>query len=247
MAKRFTDTGIGRKAWFRKLSPKMKCVWRFLCDECESDGVFSIDEEALEFYLGDAVSLQEILSAFNCDGETRIKQIGINKIWITGFIAFQYGELSEQCKPHCKVISDLKKHSLWKEYVKGFQTLEDKEEDKEEEKEGGVGENPHKQKLDFNAIYQKYPLKEGKAKGIEKCKAQIKNHDDYVLLAKAIDAYKLKKKGVEPKFLQHFSTFMENGAWRDWLDPETGTSESAKPKTTAERMAEFEAQKAKSA
>ena len=138
--KRFTDTKLGRRAWFRKLSPRLKCAWRFLCDECDEAGVWSIDEEALEFHVGERVPLADILIALNSDDEVRVRVLGNDKLFLPGFIAFQYGTLSEDCKPHQKVISRLKTLTLWKGYAKGLLTHkeEEEEEDKEEE-EGGVG------------------------------------------------------------------------------------------------------------
>ncbi len=166
--KRFTETTINRKAWFRKLSPEMKCVWRFLCDECDSIGLWSIDMDSLEFHIGAKFNLSEIIKAFNSDKE-RLRLFD-DKILLLGFIEFQYGKLSPSCKPHVSVIQKLKSANLWIPYTKGLETLEEKEEDKDKEQEkekekerGGVGEiqksNPpkrlsasEKQDLHFNPV-----------------------------------------------------------------------------------------------
>lgn len=227
--KRFVDTALGRKAWFRKLSPSYKCAWRFLCDECDCAGAWSIDMDSMTFHVGEEIDLNLLIDALNSDGEERVRLLGVDKLWLTGFVDFQYGSLSESCKPHLRVISRLKELTLWKGYAKGFQTLEeeeedkDKEEDKEKEEEE---EKPLKLKFDFEALYQKYPRKLGKQKGIEKCKAQIKTPEEFEALSKAIDQYvfHLRSKGTEEKFIKHFDSFMT--IWRDWLDPATGQSES---------------------
>ena len=52
VAKRFVDTVLGRKAWFRKLSPRLKCAWRFLTEECDQVGIWSIDLDSMEFHIG---------------------------------------------------------------------------------------------------------------------------------------------------------------------------------------------------
>jgi hypothetical protein len=77
--------------------------------------------------------------------------------------------------------------------------------------------------FDFEAVYKKYPRKEGKAQGMKVCKAQIRSQDDYNLLSRAVERYAehVSKNGTEAKFIKHFSTFMNS--WRDWLDPDTGT------------------------
>ena len=67
----------------------------------------------------------------------RLEVLSDGKIWITGFVSFQYGELSEQCKPHLAVIKRLKATGLWervgKGLAKGSPTLQEKEKDKEKE------------------------------------------------------------------------------------------------------------------
>ncbi len=84
--------------------------------------------------------------------------------------------------------------------------------------------------FDFESLYQKYPKKIGKAKGVAKCRAEITTQEDFDLLATAIERYRshCKAKGIEEQFIKHFSTFM--GSWREWLDPVTGTSESFEKK-----------------
>lgn len=86
----------------------------------------------------------EILSI---DGGTQFEKLPNGKIFVAGFCDFQYGQLSEDCKPHRPVIQKLKKQGLYervlKGYQKGFQTLQEKDKDKEEEtvKDFGKSEN----------------------------------------------------------------------------------------------------------
>ena len=77
---------------------------------------------------------------------------------------------------------------------------------------------------DFETLYVKYPRKEGKAKGILACKAQIQSLEDMAALSAAIERYAehVKRNATEPRYIKHFSTFMSS--WRDWLDPEAGTA-----------------------
>lgn len=153
MAKRFRDTKLSREAWFRRLKPAFKCVWDFLCDECDEAGIWSIDLDALEFFIGEPINLDEFLSVVNKD-KVRLEMFGADKIWITGFVEFQYGQLSESCVPHKKIILLLKKYGLL-DRVPGrvgyrvSDTLQEKkrqeeDKDKEEEKDLGKSENPLK-------------------------------------------------------------------------------------------------------
>ena len=77
-------------------------------------------------------------------------------------------------------------------------------------------------KFDFDALYQKYPKKLGKKRGLDICSRQIKIRDDYELLKTAIENYKkhCEANETEFRFIKQFDTFM--GSWRDWLDPDVG-------------------------
>lgn len=109
--KRFRDTKLSREAWYRKLKPAFKCTWDFLCDECDEAGMWSIDLDALNFFLGEEIDFNAFLTAVNSD-KVRVEKYSTDKIWITGFVEFQYGELSEKCIPHKKIISLLLKYEL---------------------------------------------------------------------------------------------------------------------------------------
>lgn len=78
--------------------------------------------------------------------------------------------------------------------------------------------------FNFDLIYQEYPRKIGKKKGIEKCKAIIKTQKDFEKVLAAVKKY--AKHCVEQKFeaqyIKHFSTFM--ASWEDWVDSEIGTT-----------------------
>lgn len=43
MSKRFTETEKWRDPWFRKLSPLQKCLFAYLCDNCNNAGFIEID------------------------------------------------------------------------------------------------------------------------------------------------------------------------------------------------------------
>jgi hypothetical protein len=135
--KRFTDTAIWQDEWFMNLSPDYKLAFMYIKDNCDCAGVYKPNKRLSEMMIGMSIDWEDFLN--ECG--TRVKVIQGGYWWITRFIEFQYGTLSENCKPHLKVIETLKKYNLYKGYTKGMHTLEekekekDKEEDKEEEKE----------------------------------------------------------------------------------------------------------------
>lgn len=75
---------------------------------------------------------------------------------------------------------------------------------------------------DFDSLYNKYPKKEGKSRGMFLCRTQIKTPKDFNDLSTAIDRYNknLQEKRTEPKYIKQFSTFM--ASWKDWLEPDAG-------------------------
>ena len=112
MAKRFTDTNIWDKAWFRKLPPRIKETWRYLCDKCDHAVIWEIDMEALVFNIGEQVSFEEIMEILG----SRLNHFCNEKIFIPGFIDFQYKcsveTLNPKNKVHKSAIERLKKHGL---------------------------------------------------------------------------------------------------------------------------------------
>ncbi|MFA5135562.1 MAG: hypothetical protein WC505_07300 [Patescibacteria group bacterium] len=110
--KRFTETAKWNSSWFRKLSPEFKCFWQYICDTCDAAGVWDVDIALAEFVIG--CHLDGALDAFNSSpAEQRIFVFDGGTKWlITKFIRFQYGSLSNDCKPHKKVIKLIEKHGV---------------------------------------------------------------------------------------------------------------------------------------
>ena len=89
-------------------------------------------------------------------------------------------------------------------------------------KKEGKKERINNAHLDFETLYQKYPRKIGKKKGIDICLRKIKTQSDFEKLDQAIKNYSeyCDNHQTDKKFIKHFSTFM--GSWEDWI----GVSES---------------------
>lgn len=133
MAKRFTDTNIWDKAWFRKLPPRLKETWRYLCDKCDHAGIWEIDIEALVFNVGESVTMEEIQSYFG----DRVKPLDDEKIFLPSFIPFQYKcdpeNLNPENKVHKSVIRILEKYGVCKPLASPLKGVKDKDKDKDKE------------------------------------------------------------------------------------------------------------------
>ena len=68
--------------------------------------------------------------------------------------------------------------------------------------------------FDFEAVYALYPRKEGRKKGLQRCRSQIKTREKYDALLRAVKNYSAKV--TDPQYLKHFDSFM--GCWEDYAD-----------------------------
>jgi hypothetical protein len=132
--KRFTDTELFDKEWYMNLSCRLKCVVRYLFDKCDNAGVWTPNYTLAAVYVGEAFTEDEILKI---DGGEQFEKFG-EKIFVKGFIDFQYGELSENCNPHKQIIKKLIKYGLWENQKLRVpervpDTLKEKDQDKEKE------------------------------------------------------------------------------------------------------------------
>lgn len=189
MAKRFTETNKWDKPWFRKLGSQGRDIWNWLHDRCEAAGIWEIDLDRMSFELGFEITLPKVLEVMK-----GAKEIGDNKLFFPGFIQFQYGHLSDDCKPHQPIIRRLKSLNLWKGYVKGLQTLEEKEKEKETEKD----KEKDPQKLSPTHLFDLWNKNRGslpKADDFtdprkEKARAQLKKYPDPTHWLMALEKFK---------------------------------------------------------
>jgi hypothetical protein len=150
--KRFTETAKWDDPWFRRLRPEVKLLWQWILDRCDNAGVIDPDLELASFQIG----FEYPSDALSSLGD-RVVQLDCGKWFIPKFIAFQYGQLSADCKAHKPIFASIEKHSLErvsKGYPKGIHTLQEKEketvQEKEPEKEAifnGTGREPRRPTL----------------------------------------------------------------------------------------------------
>lgn len=117
MAKRFADTNKYKKPFLRLLPGPYKLLWDFLCLDCDHAGIWIVDFEIAQMYIGPdmQVSKAEALRLFNSD-ESRVIEIEGGKKWfLPSFIEFQYGnQLVTKNRMHVPIITRLTKYDLFK-------------------------------------------------------------------------------------------------------------------------------------
>lgn len=103
--------------------------------------------------------------------------------------------------------------------------------------QNNIDQNSNDESLNIDSVYEIYPRKIGKTKGVQKLRNQLKNENDLDLFRTAVLNYKkfIEKNKTESKFIKHFSTFV--GEWRDWIDSSIA-NEPAKKKFENERVGE---------
>ncbi len=131
MAKRFTDTELYDKEWFQLLSPEIKCLWEFIRCKCDCAGIWKPNKRLAEFSIGSKIDWETALKKLS----EQIEVIQEGRWWIKEFCRFQYGTLSENCKPHIPVIFTLNRYGLYDRVVKGLAKGMDNQQDKEKEKD----------------------------------------------------------------------------------------------------------------
>ena len=136
MSKRFVDTELWQKEWFQNLSLRHKILIKYIFENCDCAGVWNGNFRMASFIIGEKVTIDDLKEINNFKYQFEILENG--NIFVPDFIKFQYGTLSENCKPHKPVIEKLKKYNLYERVCKGFpkgiETLEEKEQEKEKEK-----------------------------------------------------------------------------------------------------------------
>jgi hypothetical protein len=135
MKKRFTDADKWDDEWFRDLSPKGKVAWEFLRDRCDLAGFWKRDFKLMNFLTNDVYDPEETLKEIN-KGKKRVRDHG--SYWeIVDFIQFQYGELTQNCRPHRAVFQLLEKYRK-KGYQKGIDRDKDKTRQRQDKTGGGA-------------------------------------------------------------------------------------------------------------
>lgn len=121
MSKRFFDTGVFKKPWFRRLSAEEKAAWFYIQAECDNVGVWDADTDVAEFVIGGSLDWDSF--ATKCNGNLHILPNG--KWWLVDYCIFQHPDMVEDSKSNAiqSYIKLLKKHGLWEAYMARISTL----------------------------------------------------------------------------------------------------------------------------
>lgn len=211
LMKRFTETTKWDDPWFMNLSPTAKLLWFYLLDHCDNAGVVDPNMKLMSLQLGETVQEEHFLELGD-----RLQTLPNRKLHIPKFVGFQFGKLGLSSKVHVSVLNLLGSHqikypfsedTLPNGYVKGINTLQEKEKEKEKEPEGVQGE-------DFSErIYQAYPLKVGKPAALKAIRKALTKETPEALL-KATVAFCAARNG-NLDFCPHPSTWFNQERWKD--------------------------------
>jgi len=122
MFKRFTDCEKWDDPWYRNLPPPYKLLWQFMCDRCDNAGVWKVDFDAAQFFIGAPVH-EEALKYF----KDRVHILDPGYWLITKFVDFQFGALSGESPLHRSVLSLIEKHRVSLPYPKPSARVQVKE------------------------------------------------------------------------------------------------------------------------
>ena len=149
MAKRFIDTEIWKKKWFRELNPAQKSFYFYLISNCDYAGIYEVDFDAAKFFIGGDIELNIENIKASLSEELEIHEISDKKWLILGFLKLQYPAGLNSVKPVIvsirKRLSDLQLSIIVnKRFGNDFLTIEKplnnnsltiKEKDKDSEKD----------------------------------------------------------------------------------------------------------------
>ena len=234
MAKRFTDTEKYKKPFIRSLPGAYKLFWDYLYHECNHAGIWIVDFEIAQIYLGSdiPVNKDEALKLFNAD-EQRITELSNGKKWfIKPFIQFQYGELNPENRAHNSVIQLLKQEGLYdtnKGLIRGLQGRKDKDKVKDMDKDKDARDK-------IEVLYQAYPRKVAPKKAKEKIEIALRDND-YEYLKQKVELYAKSINGTDKQFVPHPATWFHQERFND--DPKEWISQKKETETQTQSRYEY--------
>jgi hypothetical protein len=207
MAKRFTDSEKYKKPFHRGLQGAYKLLWDFICHDCDHAGIWHIDFEIAQIYIGSDMPVNETdaLKYFN-EGEKRIEILPGGKWFIRPFIEFQYGTLNPDNRVHLSILNILKKNKI-KPLISPLLGVKDKDKDKDKEKD----------KAKFNDFWEVYPKKKSKGQAETTWNKLSPDNDLLTLILTALETARksedwLKENG---KYIPYPSSWLNAKGWED--------------------------------
>ena len=185
MAKRYIDTKIWDKAWFRRLKVEVKGVWLYLITKCDHAGILDFDYDSFNFHLCVDHSEEMYLEIFKqFEGRVLLYEDQA-KIWVKTFIDYQYGGLSTlnpNVRPQKAVIDRLTNQGLLDPNTMIYsQSTETPNKNKLDKAQQVLEDYKPKLKKDFNDIVD---VEEEVEKMIDWLKQSGKSYKDYEAFAR---------------------------------------------------------------
>lgn len=117
MAKRYIESKIWHKEWFRSLSPDKKCIWIYLITQCDHAGIIDFSVPSFNFHINSVrqKTYNDLYSDLQVFGDRLVIYEDGTKIWVKTFIDFQYGGLEKlqmNVRPQKAVIERLHQQGL---------------------------------------------------------------------------------------------------------------------------------------
>lgn len=141
--KRFTETSKWSDPWFMDLPGKWKLLWLYLLDSCDNAGVWQPNIRLASVQIGEPFEAAEAMRIF----AGRVEMLPSGKWHVSKFVSYQYGELSEACRPHKQVLELRIAHGLdrvSKGYPYPSNRVQDK--DKDQDKDQDKDREPKKRR-----------------------------------------------------------------------------------------------------
>lgn len=229
MAKRFIDTEIWKKSWFRRLDPTIKLFIIYLFTNCDHAGLLDVDIEAAEFHIGGEIEVEHVPKGW-------IIEVGKDKWFLPKFIDFQYPKgLNPNMKMHQSVARLLEKYDLNKYLntrkitpnIRGNGQVQDTNKDRVIDKEI-IGDGVSKKQFDDKGKIRdkmmdyfgfKRHENEDKLNQTEQFLQILQEQNKYASFCKQFDAYN-QYKSFTGGFIHGFNSFLGkedkkylDGAW----------------------------------
>lgn len=215
MSKRFTDTEKWRRPWFRALSHAYRLFWLYICDNCDIAGIWYVDIGLASYLIGIEIDPKIAREQLN----KQITELDGGSRWlINGFIEFQYGKLTLNNNLHRSIMATLKLRGMAGAY-KGLASprpgakVKDKDKVKVKDKVKARGV------VNFDALWKKYPNKDGRKDALRHFNASVKTEQDWLDIQDALENYLGHLRIEKWKSAKNGSTWFFN--WRDWIDYKT--------------------------
>lgn len=109
MAQRLTDTNKWSKKFIKRLPPKYKLLWLYLCDACDHAGIWHYEPEIAELRTGFTYDWDQVLEYM----DDKIVVFDDGEKWlIEPYVRFQYKKLNPKDKCHASAMKLLNKYEL---------------------------------------------------------------------------------------------------------------------------------------